>query len=135
MSYRYTIYTTVDITPTRIANNSNKKPVTEQERNQQRNFDTLFQVVSLRSNIYNPTVDQHQIDGVKELFPNPNLPSEYACWSFTFWCDLQDVFGHRHSALLSDLHMVPIVPALTETLPQFPPYFISYGDLKNIYIP
>jgi hypothetical protein len=44
------------------------------------------------------------------------------------------VFGENHEALYNDLHMVPVVPALTETVPQYPPYFISFGQLKNIFI-
>lgn len=136
MNHRYIIYTTVDITPTGVINSSNKTELDyEHRRNQQRNYDTLCQVISLRANIHNPMVEVDKISKVTTVFPNLNLPNEYRCWTFTFYCDRQDVFGENNSALIEDLHMVPIVPALDETVPQFPPYFISYGDLRNIYVP
>lgn len=135
MNHQYTIYTLVDITPTGVFTNNNKNPELEHKRNQQRNFDTLCQVVSLRANIHNPTVQFYSINAVKSLFPNLNLPDEYLCWEFEFFTDRLEVFGPDHRALLNDLHMVPVVPALDETVPVFPPYFICYGDLKNVYIP
>lgn len=136
MNHPYKIYTTVDITPTGVVNVNNKKDKDYTlKRNQQRNYDTLCQVISLRANIYNPTVSQILVESIPGIFPNPNLPDQYIVWELNFRCDQQLVFGEEHEALYNDLHMVPIVAALTETVPQFPPYFISYGDLKNIYIP
>ena len=134
MNHKYIILTTVDITPTGVVINNSKDYEVEFKRNQQRNYDTLCQVVSLRANIHDPEVEQHNVSSADFLFPNPNLPDEFACWSFTFYCDREDVFGENNRALLDDLHMVPIVPALNETVSQFPPYFISYGDLRNVYI-
>lgn len=136
MNHRYIIYTTVDITPTGVVNSNNKLESNfEHRRNQQRNYDTLCQVISLRANIHKPRVSVELIDSVPAIFPNPVLPDSYTVWSFEFWCDRENVFGENHSALIDDLHMVPIVPALDETVPQFPPYFISKGELRNIYIP
>lgn len=135
MNHQYTIYTLVDITPTGVLTNNNKNIELDHKRNQQRNYDTLCQVVSLRANIHRPNVKFYTIDALTALFPNPNLPDEYLCWEFEFYTDHADVFGTGHQALLEDLHMVPVVPALDETVPTFPPYFISYGDLKNVYIP
>lgn len=136
MNHRYIIYTTVDITPTGVINSNNKLEFNfEHRRNQQRNYDTLCQVISLRANIYNPSVSVDFIDSVAAVFPNPNLPDSYTVWSLEFWCDRENVFGENNSALINDLHMVPIVPGLGETIPQFPPYFITHGSLRNIYIP
>jgi hypothetical protein len=136
MNHLYKIYTTVDITPTGVVNGNYKDDTNyDLKRNQQRNYDTLCQVISLRANIHNPTVAENLIERVPAVFPNPNLPDEYKIWELNFRCDRQLAFGEHHEALYNDLHMVPIVPALTETVPQFPPYFISFGDLRNIYIP
>ena len=140
MNYIYNIYTTVDITPTGIngtsKTNSNDYII---KRNQQRNFDTLCQVISLRSNIHNTSVLTYQYVNIPEsgyniVFPNPNLPDYITVWQLEFYCDRQMVFGENHEALYNDLHMVPVVPALTETVPQYPPYFLSYGQLSNIFI-
>lgn len=135
MNYPYTVYTLVDITPTGVLTNNNKDSTVEHMRNQQRNFDTLCQVISLRANMYKPSVKFYTIDAVKMLFPNPALPAEYLCWELEFYADREEVFGPGNQALFEDLHMVPIIPALDETVPIFPPYFISFGDLRNVYIP
>jgi hypothetical protein len=140
MTHQYRIYTTVDITPTGVVNTTQQNSADyEHRRNQQRNYDTLCQVISLRANFYDAVVTKKQNffaplhSGIETInFSNPILPDEFTVWQMDFSCDHQQVFGENCSALLTDLHMVPIVPALDETVPQFPPYFISYGDLKNI---
>lgn len=135
MSYQYTLFTTVDITPTGVFSSTSKDISDYQlKRNQQRNYDTLCQVISLRANIENPTVVSALFESMHALFPNPNLPKHYTVWTMMFYCDRQHVFGEQHVALLNDLHMVPIVPNCLETLPQFPPYFITTGDLRNVHI-
>ena len=134
MNHRYVIYTLVDITPTGVLSNNNKNSELEHKRNQQRNYDTLCQVVSLRANLHRPNVKFYMV-GADAVFPNPNLPDQYLVWQFEFYADRREVFGSNNQALLEDLHMVPVVPALDETLPTFPPYFISYGDFRNVYIP
>jgi len=136
MNHRYLLYTTIDITPTGVVND-NQKNINDYhlKRNQQRNYDTLCQVISLRANIYNMKVTSNFMEAVPMFFTNPTLPDEYTIWCLEFWCDREGVFGDNHIALLNDLHMVPIVPALNETVPQFPPYFITQGELKNVYFP
>lgn len=135
MSYQYILFTTVDITPTGVFSSTSKDTSDYQlKRNQQRNYDTLCQVISLRANIENPTVTSNFKSAVPTIFTNPNLPKHYTVWTLTFYCDRQHVFGERHCALINDLHMVPIVPNCLETLPQFPPYFMTTGDFRNVYI-
>lgn len=137
MSYTHELYTTVDITPTGIINAKYKNVKGyELKRNQQRNFDTLIQVLSLRTNVEDPRVDQFLISlEHSHLFPSPDLPETFKVWSLTFKCDRYQVFGEHNEALVDDLHMVPVIPALTETVPTFPPYFITHGNLRNIFIP
>lgn len=135
MTEIFKIFTTVDITPTGVINTNDKNCKDyDLKRNQQRNYDTLSQVISLRSNIYNPQVTCQTMTNNPAVFHNPNLPEMFECWIFEFQTDRAGVFGENNEALYNDLHMVPIVPALTETIPQFPPYFISYGELGNIII-
>jgi hypothetical protein len=143
MNYEYNLYTTVDITPTGVNANSksNNNLDYNLRRNQQRNCDTLCQVISLRANLHKTKVISYQIYNAptahthqKLFFPDPNLPDYITVWKLQFYCDRQMTFGESHEALYNDLHMVPIVPALSETVPQYPPYFLSYGQLKNIFI-
>jgi hypothetical protein len=137
MNYTYEIYTTVDITPTGIVSNKYKHIKNYQlKRNQQRNYSTLIQVLSLRTNVDQPIVQEFLIDPAdSHIFPCPDLPDQYKIWALRFKADRYQVFGEKNETAINDLHMVPIIPALTETTPIFPPYFITHGDLRNIYIP
>lgn len=135
MNYQHSIYTTVDITPTGVYNNDDKLDNDFWlKRNQQSNFDSLCQTISLRSNIFNIEVESFSVDKISSLFPDPNLPDVFKIWHLGFTVDRFEPFGENHSALLEDLHLVPIIPNLTETTPIFPSYFMTIGDLKNIYI-
>lgn len=122
--HNYHIRTTVDITPTGITDNSRKDdPDFHLKRNQQRNYDTLMQVLSLRANVLDPRV-----------VTVSNSQQESKVWILSFCTDYEGVFGIDNSAFLDDVHMVPIVPGLTESTPIFPPFFISKGELANITI-
>lgn len=135
MNHIYEIITTVDITPTGIISAKYKNIQDyELKRNQQRNFDTLIQVLSLRTNVQEPQIDENIIYNQSWLFGNKNLPDVFKTWTLTFSCDRDQVFGEDNQALYDDLHMIPIIPALTETVPTFPPYFLTHGNLKNVYI-
>jgi len=122
--HSYLIETSVDITPTGVTDNSRKDdPDFHLKRNQQRNYDTLLQVLSLRSNVIDPSVSIWY-----------DAQNEVNLWRLSFYTDHAGVFGIDNSAFLDDVHMVPIVPGLTETTPIFPPFFISKGQLTNIAI-
>lgn len=120
--HRYVIDTQVDITPTGVTDNSRKDdPDFHLKRNQQRNYDTLLQVLSLRANVIEPTVATYSVFDTQ-------------CWRLSFYADHEGVFGIDNSAFIDDVHMVPIVPGLTETTPIFPSFFISKGQMTNISI-
>ena len=137
MNYYYSIYTTIDITPTGVYNGDEK---TDKDfwlkRNQQSNYDSLCQTISLRANISNVEVESSIVDKstVGTTFNDPNLPDSFNVWHLSFSVDRFEPFGENHSALLEDLHFVPIIPNLNETSPIFPSYFLTTGNLKNIYI-
>lgn len=137
---RHEILTLVDITETGITNNNAKDAETQLKRNQQRNYDTLCQVISLRSNFYGPSVGSGIIenvdyfdDEINQLISNIS-DRKIKIWSFVFETDRTDPFGIDYELLKMDLNMVPIIPALTETVPIFPPYFITSGDLQNTVV-
>jgi len=137
---RHEIITLVDITETGVTDNNAKDAETQLKRNQQRNYDTLCQVISLRSNFYGASVSCVILDNVK-YFDNDitNLISKHnektiKMWNFVFETDHTDPFGNNHELLKLDLNQVPIIPALTETVPIFPPYFITDGDLQNTVV-
>ena len=124
MTQTVTINTTVDITPTGVRRKSDD-PDWLLKRNQQRNYDTLMQVLGLRCQPLDV-----EIQVMQELL---ELNFEKV-WIIKFKVERDDVLGKEGELFLDDVEGVPIVPALTETTPSFPPQFITRGPLKNIGI-
>ena len=124
MTQTVTINTTVDMTPTGVRRKSDD-PDWLLKRNQQRNYDTLMQVLGLRCQPLDV-----EIQVMQELL---ELNFEKV-WIIKFKVERDDVLGKEGELFLDDVEGVPIVPALTETTPSFPPQFITRGPLKNIGI-
>ena len=125
MTQNVVITTAVDITPSGVRRKT-EDPDWLIKRNQQRNYDTLIQVISLRTQPLNITVDVLELPILDE--------DSHKNWLMCFTVDRRDVLGKDGELFLSDIDGVPIVPALTETTPIFPPQFITQGSLKNISI-
>lgn len=124
MTQTVTINTTVDMTPTGVRRKSDD-PDWLLKRNQQRNYDTLMQVLGLRCQPLDV-----EIQVMQELLEF-NFEK---VWIIKFKVERDDVLGKEGELFLDDVEGVPIVPALTETTPSFPPQFITRGPLKNIGI-
>ena len=127
MTQRIMITTTIDITPTGVRNKSDD-PDWLLKRNQQRNYDTLIQVIGLRTQPLTESCHREKSswvdrDGV-----------DVDAWHLEFTVDRSDVLGVKGELFLKDIDGVPIVPGLTETIPSFPPRFIIRGPFKNIDI-
>lgn len=126
----FKIYTLVDITNTNVTSGSGL------ERNQQRNWETLLQVLSLRTQI-------HNIDG-PELLAGVH-PSKYELgynhrgihnvWTMGFVLEFDNIFGPPEDPfgiLVTDFEKVPIITGLTETIKIDPPVFMPDTWNKNI---
>lgn len=125
----YTIITTVDITPTGVRNKTNDEDW-YLKRNQQRNHDTLLQVISLRCQPHVIGIDEYP----PGLIPWPVNIEPSKLWVLSFEVDRTDVLGPNGELFLEDIKGVPIMTGLTETTPSFPQQFITSGPLKNITI-
>ena len=112
-----TITTLVDITKTNISR-SNQGP--QHQIDQQKNFTTLQQCLELRSIIEfigSPSCGEADIDGL-------GFGSAYAgphkVWTVTFETDRGDVYtdqsGDKIGLLINDIHSVPIITNLDETI-------------------
>lgn len=123
----YRGYTLVDITRTNVVRADINNP---QPRNQQRNWETLVQVLGLRAQLTvlgNPEVT------TRELFPA--YPGPQQVWTFKFGVEQDDVFSDGKDPfglLISDCSNVPIITGLTETAKLVVPTFDA-KDSKNIY--
>jgi hypothetical protein len=134
-------YTLFDITQTGVTNrrNNTKTSQWEKDRNTQCNFDTIVQVISLRSQPENITSPEQSIiifDETNEfgfLFEQEEEAHSY--WHFDFDINYQGAyddgineFGH----LYSDCDGVPMIKVGTEW-DKLPEFLDSSVELRNIY--
>ncbi len=145
MTYKIRCYTLFDITRTGVLNR--KAPINytpEQlkewvhQRNTQSNYDTILQVVSLRSQPENNTDTSKTVINFKDFSKFGFLFDEeedQTCWSFDFTINHRNVFHDgidELGALYSDANGVPIIKTGVEwgKLPQF---LDTSPELKNIH--
>jgi hypothetical protein len=107
----------------------------EMQRSQQSNFETLLQIISLRSQ------PEDISDTVKESFDKAMWGKTYAlskqvsCWTFDFTVHHAAVFNdsiHELGNLLSDCEGVPMIVNLSE-MKGLVPQLCNNADLKNIH--
>jgi hypothetical protein len=118
--------TLFDITATGITGhyNSSRKPFLESDqwnraRNQQRNWETLQQIISLRTQILNLTLPIKDKD----------------CWTFKFSSETTDVFGSSENPtelLYQDAQGVPMLKGL-DNIPNIESTLITGGKIQNIW--
>ena len=145
MSFRITCYTLFDITQTGVLNRS--RPAVDQDmsqwtckRNTQANFDTILQVISLRSQpeiVSMPKRMDIKFDEFENFgFLFQQLENElYPCWKFSFDIHHHSVFNDGISelgALYNDCSGVPMILCGTEW-GKLPSFLDTSEELKNIY--
>ena len=131
-------YTLIDITATGFT----RRPKTPAEvilRNQQRNYETFQQLISLRSQ---PTIERVpvQLQDVHiddHTFGNYYMPSlfPYTIWMFNFYSEQLDAYSNADSpigSLISDFNDIPIIDNLTETA-KINNTINTLGDHANTY--
>lgn len=125
----------VDITETKEFRKSGK------QRNQQRNYDTLVQTISLHTQ---PTetavpvvIDANEIInnfGSKHLFVKEMFNAKQKAWQWLFEVERTDVFGPGGKILADSLHNIPVIGGLDEDCILDPSVFSLYGESKNTII-
>ena len=133
-SRKFCIYSLVDITATGIIDNSTPNQL---ERNQQRNWETAYQIINLRTQSTVEAVpasprmvsmEQHDFGGYYR--------GQHRCWKFIFSIEFDNIFGSDqapYERLEYDFNEVPIIKGLNETIDLPDPVFYTKGLLKNIY--
>jgi len=130
----FTIITLVDITRTGITRNYAGE---EHLRNQQRNWETVLQVLGIRAQ---PTVTDGPITDTVEEFVVKNLfgdmySGEQRIWAVGFSIEHRDVYKKDEDQLAlleEDFNQVPVITGLDETARFILPIFYSHGAIKNI---
>ena len=110
------IKTLIDITNTNV---SRPNQGTQLEMDQHRNFTTLKQCAELRSIIsYDFSPDKEVVD-VKDQGFGSKYKGKHAVWTFRFSPDRSGAYANDDDdigCLLEDVHGVPVVEKLTETI-------------------
>jgi len=110
------IQTLIDITNTKVIR---PKQGSLQEHDQYRNFTTMKQCVELRSIINYDTDPQNEVMDVKNLGFGTKYKGKHTVWTFRFSPDRTGVYQDGFDpvgCLVEDLHEVPVVENLTETI-------------------
>ena len=147
MSFKLRCYTLFDITKT--CNIHRKPPINgtieqtkawEKTRNTQTNFDTILQVISLRSqpeNITDPVQEIVTFDGSQDMFGFlfDTEDTVQSLWSFEFTIPHDKVYDNSVNELgylFNDCDGVPMIKVGTE-FEKLPNFLDTTPELKNIY--
>ena len=114
---RFTIHTLVDVTETKMFKHQNGSDLS---KNQQQNFITMLQTIGLR---VNPSFVRGPVSEEVDL-KDWHFGSEYKgvqrVWTFDFEIEYDgafaDQFDNETGLLVQDLHFVPVIDKLTETI-------------------
>lgn len=128
----WTGMTLIDITETGVRNGNST------QRDQQRNWESVLQVLSLKTQ---PHVTQGPLQFIDDPKEDPSLVAmcfgdfyhnkKQQVWAFVFYGDRDDVYDQDQ--LLDDFDQVPVILGLDETAKFMLPIFHGSGTLKNIH--
>lgn len=128
----YTGCSLVDITNTKIRYGDSDA------RLQQRNWETVTQALSLRTqplNLTTPVCKDVNISHYINLF-GEMYEGVHKVWFFSWGVDRDDIYkidDEPYNGLLQDFEQVPILNGLNETARFMLPIFYPYGAIKNIH--
>jgi hypothetical protein len=130
--YLYQGFTLIDITPTGVINYSQQN---EFKRNQQRNWETVQQILSLRTQ---PTILETDdfIADLKDFNFGVNYTGQHHIWTFKFGVDYADIYQEgpdKFGLVKYDFKITPIILGLTETAKLEIAVFQPKGPWNNIY--
>jgi hypothetical protein len=133
---RFIMHTLVDITETKIYRHQDADPMA---KNQQQNFITLLQTIGLRVNpSYTNSPTTEEVDLRSWSFGSKYI-GRHRMWTFEFTIEYEDGFtddqGNEAGLLIRDLHFVPIITDLEETINiRLPVFDTSSTDYRNTLI-
>ena len=133
--YSYRVYTLFDITPTGVIRHPKPQDHNYQQllfkRNQQRNWETIQQVLGMRAQI---TVEQMPTMAVAATQFSKKAFKNTQAWGFEFSVENVDVYGHDLRLLLDDCHGAPMILNLSEKAKIPQPMLNCFGEFKNLHI-
>ena len=130
--FLYQGFTLIDITPTRVTTFT---PEHQFERDQQRNWETVQQIISLRTQPTIISTDSFE-DDVDLYNFGINYKGQHKIWSFKFaveYADIYQVGPDRFGLAKYDFQITPVVLGLAETAKPEHALFYPKGPWNNIY--
>ena len=126
------IYTLIDITQTKKHRNNSSDKIAV---NQQANYMTFIQTLTLRTNILidNVVIEEKTESALKELGFGSDYKGKNRVWTVTCSKDEGQIFPDT-TTLLSDFNLVPVLSDLNETILINNNVFKTQGKTKNITI-
>ncbi|CAB4221446.1 hypothetical protein UFOVP1636_309 [uncultured Caudovirales phage] len=130
---RFIGYTLVDVTDTGVY----RSDLNQLRRNQQRNWETVLQVLGLRTQPMDIVSAQTSTQVDLSLYKfGKSFTGLQNCWQFVFCVEQQDIFGDINNPtnlFAHDFNSIPIIINLTESAKLDLPLFQTNGEFKNIY--
>ncbi len=131
--HRHRGYTLVDVTKTGVTKYT---PELERMRNKQRNWETVVQVLGLRSQIMGiRQFKTETVDLLRYQFGDSYI-GKHRVWTFEFEVEFENLYLQDHDAygtLKNDFAHTPIILGLDETATPPVSLFYTDGTSKNIY--
>lgn len=113
----FKIETLVDITQT---NQFRHQPGELLSKNQQQNFAMMIQTIALRANPIFDTAPCAEIKDLKNMYFGSVYTGNHRVWVFNFSIEYDGAFADAQARpmglLEQDLHFVPVIDELTETI-------------------
>ena len=120
----YRGYTLVDITNTGVTKFT---PEAQRERDQQRNWETVAQILGMRTQLFRIAQTDVKTQNVKTYKFGDSYVGKHKIWSFEFDVEFENAVP------ITDFDQVPVVVGLNETANLITPLFYTDGINKNIY--
>ena len=131
--YRHRGYTLIDITKTNVTKFT---PELERMRNKQRNWETVVQILGLRTQIMSINQLKTETKDLSQYMFGSDYQDKQRVWTFEFEVEFKDLYLNDqdpYGILKKDFAQSPIVLDLDETVTPPMALFYTDGSSKNIY--
>ena len=131
--YRHRGYTLIDITKTDVTKFT---PELERMRNKQRNWETVVQILGLRTQIMSINQLKTETKDLSQHQFGSDYQDKQRVWTFEFEVEFENLYLQDHDPygiLKKDFAQSPIILGLDETAKPPMPLFYTDGACKNIY--
>ena len=131
--YRHRGYTLIDITKTDVTKFT---PELERMRNKQRNWETVVQILGLRTQIMSIKQLKTETKDLSQHVFGSDYQDKQRVWTFEFEVEFKDLYLNDqdpYGILKNDFAHTPIILGLDETAQPPMPLFYTDGPSKNIY--